>query len=76
MSHPEQLDVADSGTGPGRRRTRAAAVSVGRLQQHGRVPVRGDRRQLEHERVLVDLTEPPVQTETARHVVDFRRAHA
>jgi len=53
----------------------AGAISL-RLQQHGRVPVRGDRRQLESEHVLVDLTEPPVQTKAARHVVDFRHARA
>jgi len=78
VPHPEQLDVAGRGTGPGRRAPASAVVvaSIARLQQHGRVPVRGDRGQLERGHVLVDPAEPPVQPGTARHVVDFRRARA
>jgi len=78
VPHPEQLDVAGRGTRPGRRPAASAVVvvSVDRLQQHGRVPVSGDRRQLERGHVLVDPTEPPVQPGTARQVVDFHRARA
>lgn len=76
MPHPEHLDVVGRGKRPGRRTRTPAASVVGRLQQHGRVPVDGDRRRLEREHVLVDPAEPPVQPETARHVVDFHRTRA